>query len=116
HRRARAPSPQPSAVTTVLAALLSVSVAAQGHTERRIFGKTPEGTEVAIYTLTNAKGAVAKVMDYGATLTELWVPDRDGKLGNVVLGFDRLDQYFTQTYYLGAVLGRVANRIANGKF
>lgn len=108
---------------TLLAALLSIHVAGtaaaaslQGHTERRIFGKTPEGADVAIYTLTNEHGAIARVMDYGATLTELWMPDRDGKLGNVVLGLDQLDQYFAQTYYLGAVLGRVANRIANGKF
>ena len=59
---------------------------------------------------------VAKVTDYGATLTELWLPDRNGKLGDVVLGYERLEDYEAAPFYLGAVLGRVANRIANGKF
>jgi aldose 1-epimerase len=75
-----------------------------------------EGVGVSLYTLRNARGVFAKVSDYGATLTELWVPDRNGSVGNVVLGFDRLDQYVAATFYMGAVLGRVANRIANGRF
>jgi aldose 1-epimerase len=69
-----------------------------------------------IYTLANANGVVAKVTEYGATLTELWVPDRDGKLADVVLGYDRLADYEAAPFYLGAVLGRVANRVANGTF
>jgi aldose 1-epimerase len=76
----------------------------------------PDGTDVKIYTLTNTNGMVAKVMEYGATLTELRVPDRSGQFTNVVLGFDRLDLYLTNPYYLGATLGRVANRIAKGRF
>jgi aldose 1-epimerase len=59
---------------------------------------------------------IAKVTEYGAALTELWVPDCDGKTANVVLGFDNLDQYVSAAFYFGATVGRVANRIANGKF
>ncbi len=80
------------------------------------FGKLPDGTVIELYTLTNAKGLVAKVMTYGAILTELDVPDRQHQLGDVVLGFDNLDQYLAGDPYFGATIGRVANRIARGKF
>jgi aldose 1-epimerase len=80
------------------------------------FGKTPDGTPVELYVLTNANGLKAKVMTYGATLTELDVPDRDGKLGDVVLGFDDLEGYLKGHPFFGSTVGRVANRIAKGKF
>ena len=76
----------------------------------------PDGTAVKIYTLSNAHGMKAKLTEYGATLTELWVPDRAGTLENVVLGYERLDSYVAAPFFVGATLGRVANRIANGKF
>ena len=84
--------------------------------EARQFGRTQDGAEVAIYTLRNANRMRAKVTEYGATLTELWAPDRDGRLANVVLGYERLDDYVAAPFFVGATLGRVANRIANGKF
>jgi aldose 1-epimerase len=84
--------------------------------EHKIFGKTPDGAEVKIYTLSNSKGMTAKVTDYGGILTELWVPDRNGRPGNVVLGFDNLDRYAKGHPFFGATTGRVANRIAKGKF
>jgi len=84
--------------------------------EARVFGRTQDGADVKIYTLTNANGMVAKMTEYGATLTELWVPDRSAKLADVVLGYERLDDYVAAPFYLGATLGRVANRIANGAF
>ncbi len=80
------------------------------------FGTTPDGTPVEIYTLTNGSGATAKIMTYGAILTELRVPDRDGKLGDVVLGFDSLQGYLAGHPYFGANVGRVGNRVAKGKF
>ena len=80
------------------------------------YGKMPDGTVIEQYTLTNAKGLVAKIITYGATLTDLYVPDRDGKLGDVVLGFDKLEGYLGEHPYFGATVGRVANRIAKGKF
>jgi aldose 1-epimerase len=92
------------------------SARAQAKLEQKVFGKMPDGTEVKIYTLTNQRGMVAKVTEYGAILTELWTPDRHGKPGNVVLGFDNLDQYVSVYQFFGATIGRVANRIANGKF
>jgi aldose 1-epimerase len=80
------------------------------------FGTTSDGTAVDLYVLTNDHGVKAKVMTYGAILTELEVPDRDGKLGDVVLGFDDLKGYLAGHPYFGATVGRVANRIARGKF
>jgi aldose 1-epimerase len=84
--------------------------------EQKRFGQMPDGTEVLIYTLSNKHGVVAKVTEYGALLTELWVPDSAGKLGNIVLGFDNLDRYVQGHPFFGATAGRVANRIAKGKF
>jgi aldose 1-epimerase len=80
------------------------------------FGQTKEGQAVEIYTLTNRNGLTAKVMTYGATLTELIVPDRSGKPGNIVLGFDRLEPYLAGVPYFGSTIGRVGNRIAKGTF
>ena len=120
--------PAPAAsVLTVAAALFLNACASSTRTidaastkpmklEQKVFGKTPEGAEVKIYTLSNRKGMTAKVTDYGAILTELWVPDRNGKPGNVVLGFDNLDRYVKGHPFFGATTGRVANRIAKGKF
>lgn len=84
--------------------------------EKTSFGTTTDGTPVDLYTLTNARGVVAKVITYGALLTELHVPDRDGKLADVVLGFKTLDRYEGDQPYFGGTIGRVANRIAKGKF
>lgn len=79
------------------------------------FGKTNDGTPVDEYVLTNGK-LTAKVITYGAIVTELHVPDRQGKLADVVLGFDTLEGYLAGHPYFGAAVGRVANRIARGKF
>jgi aldose 1-epimerase len=83
--------------------------------EQKKFGSLPDGTAINIYTLSNGR-VTAKVMDYGTILTELWVPDRDGKATNVVMGFDNLDQYAKGHPFFGAVAGRVANRIGDAKF
>jgi aldose 1-epimerase len=80
------------------------------------FGSLENGTAIDQYTLKNAKGATAKVITFGATLTELWLPDRSGKLADVVLGFDNLQGYLGKEPFFGATVGRVANRIAKGKF
>ena len=83
---------------------------------RALFGRLSDETAVYAYTLSTPAGVVAKVMDLGATLTELRVPDAHGTAANVVLGFDRLEPYLTRPSYLGAMIGRVANRIAGSKF
>ena len=80
------------------------------------FGILPDGTKIEVLTLKNAHGATAKVIPYGATLTELWMPDRSGKMGDVVLGFDDLQGYLGKHPWFGATVGRVANRIAKGRF
>jgi len=80
------------------------------------FGKTAHGEPVTLYTLTNKNGMSVSVMDYGATLVKLIVPDRHGKLADVVLGFDHFAPYLTQTAHLGGTIGRYANRIAKGQF
>ena len=82
------------------------------------FGQTKEGQKVDLYTLTNTNGLVAKITNYGAILTELHLPDNNGELDDVVLGFDSLEDYFAANRYLyfGAVVGRVANRIKDAQF
>jgi len=74
------------------------------------------GRPVTLYVLGNAGGVVVKIMSYGATVTSLQVPDRAGKLGDVVLGFDSLSGYLAKEPYFGAIVGRVGNRIAKGRF
>lgn len=80
------------------------------------FGKTADGQQVDLYTLTNANGVVAKIMTYGGIVTELHVPNRNGKQADVVLGFDKLEPYLAGHPFFGAIAGRYANRIAGGKF
>jgi len=86
------------------------------HVVKAAFGKLPDGAEIESYILYNTQGASAKVITYGATLTELSVPDRHGKMGDVVLGFDDLQGYLGQHPYFGGTIGRYGNRIAKGKF
>jgi aldose 1-epimerase len=99
----------------------SMSNTSKGTITKADFGQTPEGTPVEIYTLRNSKGMAATIMTYGGIVTSLQVPDKNGKLGDVVLGFDNLDGYTQASYvkscpYFGALIGRYGNRIALGKF
>jgi aldose 1-epimerase len=87
-----------------------------GHVERSDFGKTKDGKSVDLYTLTNKHGLVAKITNYGGIVTELHVPDRDGQMGNVVLGFTTFDKYAAGHPFFGAIAGRVANRIGKARF
>jgi aldose 1-epimerase len=75
-----------------------------------------DGKAVKLYTLTNKNGVFAKITNYGAIISELHVPDRNGKLADVVLGFENLDGYREKSPYFGAIVGRVANRIKNARF
>src|SRR6185312_6510741 len=75
-----------------------------------------DGTPVEIYTLQNANGAEAKIMTYGGIVQSLMVPDKNGKLGDVVLGYDNLQGYIDKTPYFGALIGRYGNRIGGAKF
>jgi aldose 1-epimerase len=80
------------------------------------YGKTAEGQAVTLYALTNAHGVELRAITYGGIITSLKVPDRSGTMGDIVLGFDRLDEYLKDHPYFGAVVGRYGNRIANGRF
>ena len=80
------------------------------------FGRTEDEQKVHLYTLTNSNGLVAKITNYGAILTELHLPDNQGRLDDVVLGFDSLENYFATNFYFGAIVGRVANRIKDARF
>lgn len=85
------------------------------HASVRPFGRLADGRTVSEYTLTNDHGIEIQVLDFGAVIRRLVVPGRDGTRADVVLGFDRLGQYVRNDYYLGAVVGRVAGRIRDGK-
>jgi len=80
------------------------------------FGTLPDGREARLFTLTNRHGLIAKITNYGTIITELHVPDRAGRLADVVLGFDNLAQYLKGHPHFGCTTGRVANRIAQGVF
>ena len=84
--------------------------------ERDAFGALPEGRAVETITLRNARGIEMRVATYGAIIVSLNVPDRDGRFADVVLGHDSLDGYVKASPYFGAIVGRVANRIARGRF
>jgi aldose 1-epimerase len=83
---------------------------------KRFFGKTLEGAEAYIYTLTNSNGMIAEISNFGGVIVALKVPDSKGNLEDVVLGFDELDRYIAEGPFLGALIGRFANRIEHGAF
>jgi aldose 1-epimerase len=80
------------------------------------FGRLPDGRPVHLFTLENSDGAAVRIMEIGASILELRVPDRNGELDDIVLGFDTLEPYLDPGPYFGAVVGRYGNRIAGGKF
>lgn len=86
------------------------------HVEQALFGVMDNGAQVDLYTLRNAKGMEVKISTLGGVITSLKVPDRDGKSGEVILGFDDAESYLTDMTYAGPLIGRFGNRIAKGKF
>jgi len=107
-------------IAIVSLALAGVAIAQRANKrsiEKQMFGKMPDGTAVDIYTLRNASGVEAKITNYGGIVVSLKVPDRNGKFDDVVLGYDNLDGYLkNNSPYMGALIGRYANRIAKGTF
>merc|ERR1712001_800472 len=84
---------------------------------KKLFGTLSNGEKVEKFTLTNKNGVVVELMNYGATIISVKLPGQNGKTTDVVLGFDSLDGYTGKPNpYFGAIVGRVANRIANGTF
>ena len=109
----------PSLLALCAAVVLSCGLVAEGKgTVRKSqsgFGSV-DGRKVDLYTLTNSRGAEARVITYGGAVVSLRVPDRRGRMGDVVLGYDDIDGYLNQTSYIGALIGRYGNRIARGRF
>lgn len=99
----------------VVLALLSGCAATRGVVKQN-YGALPDGRTAQLYTLTNANGLKATLTSYGAILVSMEVPDRDGKLADVTLGYDTLEGWLSNTSYFGSTVGRYANRIAEGKF
>ena len=92
------------------------SKAAHGAVEEQPFGTTKEGKKITLYTLTNSQHMEIRAMNYGAIIVSLRVPDRKGRVADIVLGHDTLEGYFDNSPHLGGLVGRYANRIANGSF
>jgi len=84
--------------------------------EKKPFGRTSDGQSIDLYTLRNGKGESVSIAAYGGIVTSLTLPDRAGRMADVVLGFDALDGYLTPAPYFGALIGRYGNRIAKGRF
>lgn len=80
------------------------------------FGTAPDGTAVYSFTITNENGMCAEILSYGCAVRRLLVPNKTGRLVDVVLGFDKLEDYISQNKYIGSIAGRVCNRIENGSF
>jgi aldose 1-epimerase len=122
HRRA--PAPPRVAVVLAVASLVALAAASacrgSGNGNATMthapYGRLSDGATVEIFTLTNARGTEVRTIPYGAIIVSIRVPDRSGRLDDVVLGFDTLDGYVMRSRYFGAVVGRYGNRIAQGRF
>ncbi|MCM8536860.1 MAG: galactose mutarotase [Lentisphaeraceae bacterium] len=86
------------------------------NAESSLFGRLPSGEAVELYILTNVHGHSVKITNFGAIVTSINVPDENGELADVVLGFDDLESYLSGHPFLGAICGRIAGRITNSKF
>ena len=123
------------ASTTLVLVLLAMAVAPAAATERAatkqgasitseswgevdavVDNHPEEGNEVFLYTLTNRNGMRVGILTYGGILQSIEIPGRKGRLTNVTLGFNNLDQYVNENPYFGNITGRYANRIAGGQF
>lgn len=80
------------------------------------FGELPNGRQATLYTLVNRNGVIVKLTDFGAIITQIHTPDRDGSLADIVLGFDSVAPYAGDSPYFGALIGRYGNRLCQGRF
>lgn len=109
---------QSLAAGAVAALLLGCAPAARnaGTITSAPFGTTKDGKAVNVYTLRNANGVEARIINYGGIVLSIKVPDRNGQMGDVVLGYDTLAEYEKESPYFGCLVGRYGNRIAKGRF
>ena len=99
-----------------LVLLVLANCAAAVTAGRAPFGTLDHGVLIEAVTLTNSQGISARIINYGATLQALWVPDRTGRTADIVLGYDDLAAYVEKPNFFGVTVGRYANRIAGGRF
>ncbi len=100
----------------ILAATLTLSICAQGAVTGKLWGMTAAGKSVDLFTLTNAKGTTAQVTNYGGIIVAIKIPDKAGKIADIVLGFDSLAPYLGKHPHFGCLTGRYANRIGGASF
>jgi aldose 1-epimerase len=110
-----------ASTTTAIALSMCISgvissAATAAEATRSAFGALADGTPIESVTLSNAAGVTARIMNLGAAVQSLSVPDRDGKPGDIALGYAGAQEYLDKPQYFGATVGRFANRIANGRF
>ena len=103
-------------ICLLIAVILFAGCSKSPKITKEAFGKMPDGREVSIFTLVNANGLKVKITNFGAKVVSLEAPDRKGKLADVVLGYDKIEQYFVGDKSYGSTVGRYANRIAKGRF
>jgi aldose 1-epimerase len=103
-------------VAILCASIVASTQGGASPVKREPFGKMPDGAAVELFTLRNAAGMEVRTISYGGIITSLRVPDRSGRFDDVVLGFDRLDDYLKDHPFFGAIIGRYGNRIAKGRF
>ena len=105
------------ALSAAVLASLSLPLSAQAQSITRTkYGNTTNGQQADLFTLTNARGMKVGITNYGGVVVSIIVPDRNGQMGDVALGFDTLAEYQKSSPYFGALVGRYANRISGGKF
>jgi aldose 1-epimerase len=105
-----------SAVVILCPVITAYTQSARAAVKREPYGKLPDGRAVERFTLTNTGGITLQAMSYGGIITSLRVPDRNGGIDDIVLGFERLDGYLADDPFFGAIIGRYGNRIAKGQF
>lgn len=103
-------------LTTICFAGCEAMSHSKSSISKQDFGETLKGKPVEIYTLRNANGAEARIMTYGGIVQSLKLPDRNGKLDDIVLGYDDLAGYLSEKGYFGPLIGRYGNRIGGAKF
>jgi aldose 1-epimerase len=104
-----------TAIAALAASLLALPAQA-ADAVRAPFGKLADGTAVEAVTLSNAKGTTIRIMTLGAVIQSLMLPDRNGKIDDVAMGYEKAADYLANPQFFGASVGRYANRIAKGKF
>src|SRR5258706_3587913 len=103
-------------LSAIAITISSPTAEAKSKRQEQALGKTRDGEPVDLYILGNKNGVEAAITNYGGTVVSLKVPDRQGKFDDVVLGYDKMEDYAAGKSYFGAIIGRYGNRIAHGKF